>query len=225
MNKYSKKLKTEVAKYKKWLLKYHPEINENNDNGEIIGPNFEEMIDLAIEYIREIKFYDSSDEDIDAIFYCIARDNEAEVLADYLSEQYEWFSKLAKACIKTNYTTAKWQLAKRLPKYKNDDKIANMIYDYIKIDDEYTQRMSLFSLAEIYPDTAEKYAIDFWERDKYKENPYSEEYQKIMVLHVLEKIESNKLSYYIKEAKKSDYVYLKENAEEIEKKTMQSNNL
>lgn len=171
MNKYSKKLKKQVAKYKKWLLKYHPEINENNDNGETIGPNFEEMIDLAIKYIREIKFYDSSDEDIDAIFYCIARDNESEVLADCLSEQYKWFSKLAKACIETNYTTAKWQFAKRLPKYKNDDKIANMIYDYIKIDDEYTQRMSLFSLAEIYPDTAEKYAIDFWERDKYKENP------------------------------------------------------
>lgn len=127
--------------------------------------------------------------------YCMARDNESEVLADCLSEQYEWFSKLAEVYIKTNYTTAKWQFAKRLPKYKNDDKIANLIY----------------------PDTAEKYAIDFWKRDKYKGDSYSEEYQKIMVLYVLEKIKSNKLSYYIEEAKKSDYIYLKKNAEEIEK--------
>ncbi len=28
------------------------------------------------------------------------------------------------------------------------------------------------SLAYIYPDKAEKYAIDFWHRDKYKDNDY-----------------------------------------------------
>lgn len=224
MNVYSKKLKAEVKKYKKWLSKYYPEIDENNDNGETIGPNFDAMISSATEYIEETKPYDTSDEDIDAILYCMARDNESEVLADCLSEQYEWFSKLAEVCIKTNYTTAKWQLAKRLPKYKNDDKIANLIYDYIKIDDEYTQRMSLFSLAEIYPDAAEKYAVDFWKRDKYKGDSYSEEYQKIMVLYVLEKIKSNKLSYYIEEAKKSDYIYLKKMQKKL-RKTTQSNNL
>lgn len=216
MNRYSRKLNREVKKYKRWLSRHHPKVNEDNDNGERIGTNFDTMKASAVEYIKEIKVDNSSEKDINALLYCMARDNESEVFADFLSEQYEWFSKLAEVCLKTGYTTAKRQIAKRLPKYKNDDRIANLIYDYIKIDDEYTQRMSLFALAEIYPDTAERYAVDFWERDKYRGDSYSEEYQKIMVLRVLEKIKSNELEHYIEEAKKSNFVYLKDNATEIE---------
>ena len=55
-----------------------------------------------------------------------------------------------------------------------------IIYDFFKTDDEYTDRMALQALAEIYPEQAERYAVDFWERKKYE----YDEYQKIMVLHV-----------------------------------------
>ena len=75
--------------------------------------------------------------------------------------------------------------------------------------------MSLSALSEIDYKKAEQYAIEFWERDKYKGDTYAEEYQKIMALSVLYKIKSDKLSEYIEAARQLDFVYLKENADEI----------
>lgn len=44
-----------------------------------------------------------------------------------------------------------------------------------------------------------------------------QEYQKIVVLHVLHIINSNELEKYLDLADKSEYYYLRENAEEIRK--------
>lgn len=104
-----------------------------------------------------------------------------------------------------------------MPVYKEDSSITDWIFKYINVDDEYTQRMSLSVLSEIDHRKAEQYAIKFWERDKYKGDAYCEEYQKIMALNVLYKIKSDKLSKYIDAARQLDFVYLKENADEIER--------
>ncbi len=74
--------------------------------------------------------------------------------------------------------------------------------------------MALQSLAFIYPEQAEKYAIKFWNRNIYE----YDEYQKIMVLHVLYQIKSVYLNNYLEIAEKSNYKYLKVNAEEIREK-------
>ena len=143
------------------------------------------------------------------------RDNECEYLADFISSYKEWFKYLIERCIDSIYTTAKWQLVKRLPVYKDDSSVTDWVFKYINVDDEYTQRMSLSALSEIDYKKAEQYAIEFWERDKYKGDTYAEEYQKIMALSVLYKIKSDKLSEYIEAARQLDFVYLKENADEI----------
>jgi len=57
-------------------------------------------------------------------------------------------------------------------------------------------------------------AIDFWNRNKFE----NDEYQKIMVLHVLYKINSPKLKYYLDLAEQSEYKWLKENSIEIREK-------
>ena len=62
-----------------------------------------------------------------------------------------------------------------------------------------------------FPEQAERYAVDFWERKKYE----YDEYQKIMALHVLFQIHSPKLPHYLALAEKSEYKYLRENAEEL----------
>ena len=93
-----------------------------------------------------------------------------------------------------------------------------MIFDFLQVDDEYTQRMALKSLAYIHPDKAEEYAIEFWWRDKYKDDAFGHEYQKIMVLHVPHMIHSTKLEKYLDLADESEYYYLKENAREIRKR-------
>ncbi len=124
-------------------------------------------------------------------------------------------SVLCRKSFSTDYLNAKWQFAESLKDYKGQDNLHELIYEFLNIDDEYTERLALLSLAYIYPDKAEKYAIDFWHRDKYKDNDYENEYQKIMVLHVLHIIGSNKLKEYLDLADKSEYYYLKENSKKI----------
>ena len=77
--------------------------------------------------------------------------------------------------------------------------------------------MALQTMADISPDKAEEYAVLFWNRGKYEEGSYEDEYQKIMVLHVLYRIKSKKLEEYLDKAMLSSYIHLKNNAEEIRK--------
>ncbi len=128
----------------------------------------------------------------------------------------EWYSLLCKKSLTINYINAKWQFAESLKDYNIQDGLHNLIFDFLNSGDEYTERLALKSLAYIYPDKAEKYAIEFWHRDKYK-NDYEIEYQKIMALHVLHIINSRELEKYLDLADKTEYCYLKENSEEIRK--------
>lgn len=217
MNKYSLMLNKEVRIYKKWVYKHYSEMTEDTDNGEYLAPSFDRMRESAISFVKNVELKDITEKDLDSILYCVARDNECECLADLISSQKEWFKYLIERCIDSIYTTAKWQLVKRLSVYKDDSSITDWIFKYINVDDEYTQRMSLSVLSEIDHRKAEQYAIKFWERDKYKGDAYCEEYQKIMALNVLYKIKSDKLSKYIEAARQLDFVYLKENADEIER--------
>ena len=108
----------------------------------------------------------------------------------------------------------KEQLEGMLKNYKEDDELKVIIYDFLNIGNEYTERVALNTLAHIYPERAEEYAIKFWNRNKYE----AEEYQKMMALHVLYKIRSPKLKYYLELAEKFEFKYLKENAVKIREK-------
>ena len=215
-NTDKRNLYLEVYKFKNWAKENYPERNEKNDNGEWeLGctSNFDEMCDAA----RHIfKSYDSSDATnalVDALLYTVARDNECEILADELIQYGEWFSLLAEKSLESKYINAQWQFAKRIGKCDSCDN--NLIFKFIESSDEYTSRMSLQTMAEIYPEKAEKYAVCFWNRGIYETGTYEDEYQKIMVLHVLRQIKSPLLEDYIAKSMELDYKYLIENAEEI----------
>ena len=139
----------------------------------------------------------------------------AEESKGILEDYNDWFALLCRACLSTPYTNAKWQFAKGLKNYSGNDDLKQLIFDFLAVDYEYTERMALKSLAFIDPQQAEKYAVDFWNRGKYAEGTYEIEYQRIMVLHVLYQIKSDSLEKYLQLAENSDYKYLKSNAEEI----------
>lgn len=78
--------------------------------------------------------------------------------------------------------------------------------------------MALQTIAELKPECAERYAFEFWDRGKYPAGSSEDEYQKIMALHVLAKLNSPKLKAYLERAMKSDYKWLRKNAEELSAK-------
>lgn len=216
---YEKKLHKKVIKFKKRADKDYPDWNERNDNGEWeIGlDEFDEMCDVIFEIIDNIACTEASEQLIDDILFGIARDNECSRIVGRLIEYPEWYSLLCKKSLTTEYINAKWQFAESLKDYNGQDGLHEIIFEFLKVDDEYTERLALCSLAYIYPEQAEKYAIEFWWRDKYKDKDYETEYQKIMVLHVLHIIHSTELEKYLDLADKTAYRYLKENAKEIRK--------
>lgn len=211
------KLYKEIELFKKWANKHYSECNEEHDNGEWelgVNSHYDEMVSAAREVITSIDFEDADENLIDAMLFVVARDNESEILADELLKHEGWFSLLATRSLDSKYINARWQFAKRVGEV---DCCKKLVYEFIKSDDEYTSRMALQTMADISPDKAEENAVLFWNRGKYEEGSYEDEYQKIMVLHVLYKIKSEKLEEYLDKAMLSSYEHLKNNAEEIRK--------
>lgn len=215
---YEKKLQSgfllheKVTAFRLWAKRNYPQITEETDNGEwCFCREFKEMCSYASVVINEVSADEATEQMIDDLLYVIARDNECPMIIGELEDFDRWFSLLCRRCIHTGYINAKWQFAEHLPNYGGNDDLKEMVFDFLSAGDEYTERMALKALADIYPERAEQYAVAFWERNKYE----NDEYQKIMALHVLYQIRSARLPYYLELAEKSDYRYLKENAKEI----------
>ncbi|MBR7007509.1 MAG: hypothetical protein IKH90_02620 [Ruminococcus sp.] len=212
-------LHKKVQLFKKWAKTTHPDITEDNDNGEwCFCKEFDDMFSSAMELIQKAPAASADDQIIDDLLYAIARDNECEILVQETGKLNDWFSLLCRKSLQSPYTNAKWQFAKELKNHSNNDGFKELIFDFLSTGDEYTERMALDSLAVIEPEHAEKYAILFWEREKYAEGSYEDEYQKIMALHVLYRVKSDCLDKYLRLAEGSNYHYLKMNAAEIREK-------
>jgi len=215
---YENRMHKSVIDFKKIASEAHPQWSETNDNGEweIDLDEFDEMCSIAFEIIKTISPEEASAQLVDDLLFAIARDNEYSRIVYELLEYPAWFSILCRKSLETDYRNAKWQFAENLKDYNGHDDLQDLIFEFLAVDDEYTERLALQSLAYIYPDKAEKYAIEFWHRDKYTDD-YGSEYQKIMVLHVLNIIHSPELEKYLDLADHTDYRYLRENAAEIRK--------
>lgn len=216
---YENRLHKSVIEFKKRADKVHPQWSEIHDSGEWeIGLyEFDEMCSIIFEIIEKISYEKASEQMLDDILFGIARDNECCCIVGELLEYPDWYSLLCKKSLGTDYINAKWQFAESLKDYNGHDGLHELIFEFLNVDDEYTERLALESLAYIYPDKAEKYAIEFWWRDKYKDDDTRDEYQKIMVLHVLNIIHSTELEKYLDLADQTVYYYLKENSKEIRK--------
>ena len=214
------KLHTKVNNFKRWAKANYPEVTEKNDNGEwCFCTEFYEMVSEAIRFMKKNSTEKATQQVIDDLLYAIARDNEDCTIIEELEQYSEWFALLCRCCLNTDYINAKWQFAEYLSGYKGDDDLQELIFEFLNAGDEYTERLALKTLADIHPEKAEKYAIDFWNRNKYADD----EYQKIMVLHVLYQIHSPQLQHYLEMAKQSQYEHVKYNAQEIIKKIKSEN--
>jgi hypothetical protein len=222
-SKKAERLYKEIRAFRLWADKYYPDRSEENDNGEWefgVNSHFNEMLSAAILIVSETDSAEADGKLIDSLLFVVARDNESEILADELLKHKDWFELLARKSTDTQYINAQWQFAKRLA---GCDLCKDLVYVFIDSEDEYTSRMALETMAKIDQKRAEEYAVRFWNRGKYPEGSYEDEYQKIMVLHVLKTVGSGKLDEYLNEALAMPYKWLKKNAEEILNKTYHMN--
>lgn len=99
------------------------------------------------------------------MLFVIARDNECEELVEEkLVLCRDWFELLAKKSIGSKYVNAEWQFAKHLGDCEGCD--PELIFSFIKSEYEYTSRMALWTMVELKPECAERYAFEFWDCGK-----------------------------------------------------------
>ena len=104
---------------------------------------------------------EATEQMLDDILFGIARDNECSRIIEVLLKYPDWYALLCEKVLFTEYINAKWQFEESLKDYHGKDEIKALIFDFLQVDDEYTQRMALKSLAYIHPDKAEEHAIEF----------------------------------------------------------------
>ena len=151
------------------------------------------------------------------MLFVIARDILCvELVDEKLVWCWVWFVLRAKKSIGLKDLNAEWQFAKHLGDCEGCD--PELIFSFIKSEYEYTSRMALWTMVELKPECAERYAFEFWDSGKYPAGASEDEYQKIMALHVLAKLNSPRLEAYLERAKQSDYKWLRKNAEELSAK-------
>lgn len=201
-----------VRKFKRFQKRYYPQITEEHDNGEweIGHTQWEDMNRAYLEIIEKYTTESVGKELIDDMLYVIARDSECSHLLIRTLDYPQWFEVLCQHSISSDYYNVKWQFAEQLGNYKGESDIKELLFSFIESGDEYTERMALQSLCEHFPKQAEEYAVKFWNRNIYNED----EYQKIMALYALHRINSPLLKQYIAKAYETEYGYLKEWAEE-----------
>lgn len=202
---YETKLHRAIAVFKTYQQEIFPDITEENDNGEwVFGDEFNDMKKAYLGVIKNIPYTHAADLLLDELLYAIARDNECSSLISETLHYPGWFALLCQSSIQTNYINAKWQFAEYLRDYRGEKNIKDLIFHFLAAENEYTERMALQSLPEIYPEQVEKYAVHFWNRQKYD----ADEYQKMMALYALHRVKSPLLEHYLIEAEKTDYKYL-----------------
>jgi hypothetical protein len=146
---YENKLHKAVVGFIKEANKYYPHWSERNDNGEWeIGlDKFDNMCNVIFEIIGAISCDEATEQMYDDILFGIARDNECSRIVEVLLKYPEWYALLCRKVLSTDYINAKWQFAESLKDYNGKDEIKDLIFDFLQVDDEYTQRMALKSLA------------------------------------------------------------------------------
>lgn len=205
-----------VACFRRYQQDHFPKMTEELDNGEwVFGDEFDDMCRAYMAVLNNVPSSDTQQQLLDDMIYAVARDSECSDLVAQTLDFPDWFAVLCEYSMKTECQNAKWQFAKYLCEYKGTREIAHLIFDFLDSGDEYTERMALRSLAQMDTWQAEKYAVLFWERNKYAED----EYQKIMALYALDKASSPLLEEYLAKAEQSPYQYLKKYADGLRGKS------
>ncbi|MFK8013029.1 MAG: HEAT repeat domain-containing protein [Marinicellaceae bacterium] len=201
-------MKIEIDKFRLWASCY-PEKSRSGE-WECDYENWSSIYSAFLLFIENKVPTQLSGTEIADIIYVIARENEMEHLIEAVALKEELFQLLIEHVINSTENEAKWQFAVALGECSLDSALAEAALLKLVVDtNEYTSRRALQSLGEIDSNHTESYCIKAWETNH--------EYQRIMALWVLKKIDSKKLLTYLELAFIDGRVYLVQNANEIKK--------
>jgi HEAT repeat protein len=204
----------EIAQFKTWSrqLDQTPE-EERTGKWEGTYAHWNAVDAAFIDFVNKSNLADWTEEVAEALLYLIARDRASEIFADLVAAQPDKLQFLARQAVDAKSPASKWQLVVRLPELGDPALAESLLLRFIDDPDASVRRRTLQTLAAIGSGRTEHYCEVAWQRPD-PQPPH----QRMAVLEALFKINSPKLPYYLREARRDGNPDLLKYAEEIEKK-------
>lgn len=188
-------LTSQVKCFQKWADAYPPDCRYGE--WECDYPDWKSLYEAVLEFVADHPFGEWSTEQLEAVFYALARDNECQYLAEQICERHhETLIELAAASISLGEPDAKWQLAEELGQLQSSrGRTEKILLDFSRDTDEYVRRRALMSLARIESGSVEKLALATWHQ------PHkNQQWSRMAVLWSLHRVGSSHLEPLLAEA-------------------------
>lgn len=175
-------------------------VNRRSGEWECNYPDWNPLYEVVLLFVTTHPFHEWSSEELAAVLYAVARDNECQVLAREIRYDPEMLLSLAKAAADCGEPDAKWQLAEDPGQLGHGGREVEQVLVTLACDaDEYVRRRSLRALARLRSPAVEKLAWAEWHRAD--EN---QQWARMMVLWCLHRIGSSLLEPLLGEAERDD---------------------
>lgn len=204
-------LLTEVARFRGWAADNYPPDQRNGEwecDYEQWGPLHEAV--LAFVTARPLSSW--SDEELRAVLYAVARDNEIQHLAREIRRRHpDLLVGLARAAVAVGERDDRWQLAEELGHLdRPGGEVEGVLLQLARDEDEYVRRRALGALLRLGSSAVEQLALEAWHRP----DP-DQEWARMMALACLFKVGSPHLEPLLAEAERDGRPYLSGYAERV----------
>lgn len=197
----------EIERFRVWADSYSPTPHElRRGEWECDYGHWGDIYDAVLGFLAERRFDSWSAEEVQAVLYAVARDNETEHLAEELRRRHpDMLVPLARRSIEAGEWNARWQLADQMGYLQNGGAGVEGTLVVLAGDrDEYVRRRALGALARLGSPVTEALALEAWSRQDEQQ-----EYTRMHVLWCLHRVDSRHLEPLLVEAERDDRNYLR----------------
>lgn len=170
-----------------------------------------ELYAAVLVHVAARPFETWSGEEVEAVLYALARDNEIERLADEIALRPALLVDLAGEVLRRGEVDARWQLADRLGRVGREGEEAERLLLIFASDEaEYVRRRALGALGRLGSPAVERLAVEAWARED-----EHQEWARMNALDCLRQVGSPLLKDLLAEAERDGRPHLRGFAERL----------
>jgi hypothetical protein len=198
-------LRSEVNRFRGWAVSVQNA--ERTGEWETWYEHWNELYTAFHSFISTTSTAHWSDQDWADVIYALARDNEAEHLAEMLASDPDLLLAVSRRVLQSDEPDAKWQIAEQLSRRGHSEVGEAILLTLADNDHEYVSRRALMALGRIGSLQTEVLAIRAWETGQL--------YQRMAALYALKDVRSPLLDRYLDLAQSDGRDYLADNVRKI----------
>lgn len=201
---------TEVKRFRTWASGHFPGLR--SEEWECDYGHWDDLYAAVLDHVAASPPETWSDEELQAVLYALARDNESKHIAEEIYHRHPaTLVALANAALVRGEPDARWQLAEQLGHLgQAGDEVEQLLLSLASDEAEYVRRRALGALVRVGSPAVERLALEAWNRQD--EN---QEWTRMMALDCLRRIGSPHFERLRAEAELDERQYLRDFAKRI----------